>query len=239
MTTLVAPQPYELELCPAAEADRLAEDLWEGRLPAVFSPAEREFAANLRLPKRRRDWLAGRLAAKRLLARRLPGLRLDQIVVLPRPDGSPRVDVPGRPDFRRWPVSIAHSAAGAAAALGRAGGLVGADLEAVEPRSPAWIALFTHESERSDSLAGSPLEQTRLWTLKEAVAKLLGTGFSVGFHDIRLLPAHDGRRLELSGQAFVRWEALGRPAIAFDSQEVLGSVLSVAYSLEGDSYARH
>lgn len=238
MTTL-AP-PYELELCPAAEADRLSEDLWEGRLPAVFSPSERSFAANLKLPKRRRDWLAGRLAAKRLLAKRLTGLRLDQIVILPRPDGSPRVDVPGRPDFRRWPLTIAHSAAGAAAALGSQGGLVGADLEAVEPRSPAWIALFTHESERSGGLE-SPLEQTRLWTLKEAVAKLLGTGFSVGFHDIRFTP-----ELELSGKAFVRWEALGRPAIAFDSREVLGSVLSVAYTPEEtrsplieESYARH
>lgn len=50
------------------------------------------------------------------------------------------------------------------------------------------------------------------WAAKEAVVKVLGTGFVKGitFHDIEILPLHTGQpRIELSGEAAAVAEGMG------------------------------
>lgn len=197
-----------------------------------LSPAEKAAQAALIVPKRRADWLAGRLTAKRLIVRYLTdrGLRVDpsQVEVLSREDGSPRVRLPeaaGRPPS----VSISHSEAGSAAALRPDGGLIGVDQETVAHRHPSFLSMMAHEEERTPAL-DDPAEQTLLWTLKEAVSKALGVGLSVDLWDIRFVPGPEGRRLTLHGRARERWEALGRPTLRFESFPGKDEVTSVAYA---------
>jgi phosphopantetheinyl transferase len=72
---------------PAAE---LLASAGESSAAAALGPCEKRIFDGLTVPKRRAEWLAGRLAARRLLAEHpaAAGLRLE---VLPRPDGSPQV----------------------------------------------------------------------------------------------------------------------------------------------------
>lgn len=231
---------YRLERCSPEEAERAARALEPGAdqapLAELLSPAELALAAGFPAAKRRRDWLAGRLAAKRLLRARFAedgrDLGLAEIEVLPASDGSPFVRVPGAA-VCRYPLSLAHSAAGGIAALGRPGARVGVDLERVEPRGASFLRLISSADEWTPGMERDPAEQTRLWTLKEAVAKLLGTGLSVPFAELCFPLAGPTRRLALFGAARARWETLGRPVIRFECVVEGQDALSVAYTERG------
>jgi len=94
--------------------------------------------------------------------------------------------------------------------------------------------VMAHDEEWGDWMDHDLSEQTRLWTLKEAVSKLLLTGFTVGFHDVRF-PLHgETRRLSLHNKALETYERLGSPIIHFDSFVRQDEVLSIAYTT-GDS----
>lgn len=232
MTTVQSAAPYLIERCAAEEAARIAEG--SVSLRTLLSPQEALFAAALKTPKRKRDWLAGRLASKRVVAAALAAegarLALSEIEIATNTDGSPSVRFPTRPEIpggaARWPLSLSHSASGGAAVLGRPSTLIGVDLEAVAPRAPAFVSLMAHETELTEELKRSPLEQARLWTLKEAVSKLLGVGLSVDLWDIRF----PSGRLELHNKARARWEGLGRPEISFECRADENESLSIAYT---------
>jgi phosphopantetheinyl transferase len=151
-----------------------------------LTPAERAELARLEVPKRRHDWLSGRVAAKDAVRRRhgLAGpdafLRVQVAAVSSGPES-------GRPFYRldgqqgRFGLSISHSGDTALAALARhEGQAVGVDLEQVEPREASFeaIALSERELQGLEGLGGGERarEVTRLWALKEALAKALGTG---------------------------------------------------------------
>ncbi|MFF3672607.1 4'-phosphopantetheinyl transferase family protein [Streptomyces sp. NPDC002120] len=138
-----------------------------------LSPAEQRLVRAL--PARRRaEWAAGRLLAKRLVADALAA-PAEEVEVLPRDDGSPYVVVSGSPvpDVH---VSISHTARHVAAAL--APEAVGVDLcetasagavrrVADHVFSPGELARIG--TDRPDALAGA-------WALKEAAVKADRTG---------------------------------------------------------------
>jgi phosphopantetheinyl transferase len=232
-------KPYRLERTSPSEAEELALSLdpenTSQAYKDVLSLSELNTVRAFAAPKRQRDWLAGRLAAKRLmswaLAQEGTYLKQPQIEILNRESGEPYVRLPEHPEFTRFPLSLSHSVAGGAAAIAGPGHLVGVDLETVAPRDKSFLEMMAHDSEWDSTMATDFFEQTRLWTLKEAVAKLLGVGFTVGFHDVRFpLVGGDARKLELHGKAAERWEALGRPVIQFDSTTDDSDVLSIAYT---------
>jgi len=251
---------YRLARAPACEAMDLAERYDAGEdLSHTLSPEELARLSELKFPKRRRDWLAGRLAAKRLIVELLfeqgreigPG----EIAVLNRKDGSPYVVFAagdGAP-----PISLSHAPGGAVAASVAAGSLIGVDAESVMERSESFVSVFAHPSERPG--LGTPQAQTRLWTLKEAVLKLLGLGLSVDLWDVRFLARPDPEQaahcaantfptgpqctldprcpplgvlysLELCGRALSRWNSLGCPEIRFESSISGHEAVSVAYT---------
>ena len=238
-------KPYRLNLARPDEAEPVAEYIEEGFKPEVLSEAEYAAARKLTVPKRLREWVAARLAAKRLLSWRLQqaGLYLKpgEISIENRPDGMPFARLPDGAVLGDGTLSLSHSSGWGAAAVCEPWALVGIDLEAVAPRPKSFLETMAHDSEWAPWMEADFAEQTRLWTLKEAVSKLLGTGMSVGFWDIRFPLSGEARTLELHGNALACWEKLGRPAVHFDStteepSETTPShrVLTVAYAARSE-----
>lgn len=165
------------------------------------------------MPKRRADWLMGRVAAKavvaRALAATLPGAwEPGAIEVASERSGLPYARLaaeaaavaPFAPG-ERLPVSVSISHADGhalcAASCARAapdgtGRALGVDLGLVEPRSRAFVeTFFTDDEQRFVHDAGPRERDVRanlVWCAKEAVLKLLGLGLTVDTHEVSCLP---------------------------------------------------
>jgi 4'-phosphopantetheinyl transferase len=170
---------------------------------SVLSAREAEIHDAFRFERRRRDWLAGRHAAKRVLLGHLdePGLGPADVEILPEESRLPlayRVLDDG--GSRRLPVSVSIShrgGAAAAAVLPEQSGTVGVDLEVMEPRSEALAEDNFTPAERD--LMPAEWGIAIVWSLKEAALKAAGLGLSV--------PATDAEVLDLDverGRATVR-----------------------------------
>jgi 4'-phosphopantetheinyl transferase len=164
--------------------------------PGLLSPREEAILAGLTLLPRRRKWLLGRWAVKRLLGELVAedngivaGLPRNedwrrQLSILNDEAGVPYVDRQGQ---GRWPLSLSISHRGdwglAAVAL-VSGACIGADIETVEPRDPALVRQFFSDSEADCVAGGGDVDRTvaRIWSAKEAVLKAMGIGLR---HDTR------------------------------------------------------
>ncbi|MBI4423935.1 MAG: 4'-phosphopantetheinyl transferase superfamily protein [Elusimicrobia bacterium] len=223
----------ETELCPLGEADALLP--YPARLRDWLADDELRTLAGFAVAKRRREWLAARLAAKRLLGRRLAAAGAPRpaprIRILNAPSREPYVALgAGDAPDRALPISLAHAGGYGACALGEPGALVGVDLERIEPRAPAWRELMADESELTPELAASAESLTRLWCAKEAVLKLLGTGLSVELRGVR--PREDGS-VRLLGAALARWTERGGRPIRVHFARPHDSVLALAVASTG------
>jgi len=169
----------------------------------ALSPAETLRLAAFRLDKRRREWLGGRLAAKNLLSEAAGGAPLASFEV--------GMDKYGRPACRGTLLSISHSGGWALAALKPDSAFLGADLEKIEDRHPAWYSDYFHPSELPAPDASAA---TRLWAIKEALMKALGLGLMAHPLDIR-----EGEKgIELRGKARDRWLEMGSPAFSVETR---------------------
>jgi phosphopantetheinyl transferase (holo-ACP synthase) len=168
--------------------------------PGLLSRREQAILAGLTLLPRRRKWLLGRWAAKRLLGELAaedngfvvgqlarPSLNEDwrcQFSILNDDFGVPYVDRQGQ---GRLPLSLSISHRGdcglAAIAL-VSGACIGADIETVESRDPALVRQFFSENEADSVMGGGDVDRTvaRTWSAKEAVLKAMGIGLR---HDTR------------------------------------------------------
>lgn len=185
-----------------------------GDLAEHLSPREAEIHEAFRFERRRRDWLAGRLAAKRVLLGYLdePGLALAGVEVLPEESRLPLAyRVLGDGSSSRIPVSISIShrgGAAAAAVLAEEAGRVGVDIELMEPRSEALAEdNFTsgeHDLMRALPPAWAEWSIAIIWSLKEASLKAAGLGLSVPATDAEVV-AMDTRgcraSIRLTGEA--------------------------------------
>jgi phosphopantetheinyl transferase len=174
--------------------------------------AERARLAGFRVPKRRDDWLIGRIAAKSVvaaaLADALPGDWPPCAIEIPSDSTgmpyarlAPEADpVAGFAPGARLPVSVSISHAeghALCAATWSAPGddgsrSLGVDLGPIEPRSRAFVATFLTEDEQRFVLDGLPSERglraNLVWGAKEAVLKALGLGLTVDTLDLCCLP---------------------------------------------------
>jgi 4'-phosphopantetheinyl transferase len=160
--------------------------------PHWLGRSEQLVFARLVLPKRRRDWLAGRSAAKRAVGLLIAGPSRppdEAIEIVARASGAPAVLVGGRSCSVR--VSIAHAGDLAGAIAWHGSGLpLGLDLEPlVTPeRSLDRVAFTAAESTwaRADHPAAErPL---RLWTAKEAVLKAVEEGLRADLRQVEVSP---------------------------------------------------
>ncbi len=166
-----------------------------------LSPGEALRHAAFRMEKRRSEWLAGRLAAKTLLAS-AAGKPLASFEIT--------VDTLGRPSCGGALLSISHSGGWAMAAMKPGSGFLGADLEKIEERHPAWYRDYFHASELP---APDPSEATRVWAIKEALLKALGLGLAADPMNIRT------DNMTFTGKALERYASLGSPVFSVETRK--------------------
>lgn len=187
---------------------------------ALLSVQEQAYYQTLRFPKRRNEWLGGRLALKRIVGRILGVSDLVQVEVLPQESGKPKLLVGGK--VTRLAYSITHSNGFAVAAASADERLIGIDLEKIEHRITAWKNDFFHPSELTDD---SDEFLTALWTQKEALVKLLGTGLSLRSNEVCCVRG----QAQFAGRALEIYKSLGEPQISMTTDKwPAGFMFSVA-----------
>ena len=166
-------------------------------LPAFddwLSDAEHAQLERLRMPKRRSDWRLGRWTAKCAIAACLRQSGriepLSAIELRAAPSGAPEILLYGQP----IPVlvSLSHSRGAAVCTVAPSGLAVGCDIEAVEPRIPAFLSdYFTDEERRLAALTPPDLRDrlvTILWSAKESALKALGCGLRLDTRSVNAAP---------------------------------------------------
>jgi len=144
---------------------------------------------------RRREFVAGRAAARQLLS---DALSVRPAAVPLRRDADGGVTV----EASSWHVSIAHSGAHAVAAA--AGHAVGVDLEHIEPRDPG-VADFLFAPADRDWPGRLPYDADAAlilcWVLKETTLKARRSGFRTSPKDLRLAvdPAAETATVQVEG----------------------------------------
>ncbi len=172
----------------------------------------------LKVPKRHDDLRLGRWTAKQAVA---AYLRLDSdpaslasIEIRAALSGAPEVFL------RRHPapvsISISHSNGLAACAITGHGGVIGCDVEEIEPHSDAFVADYFLETEQA-LLARSPVTDrpwlvTLLWSAKESALKALHEGLRLDTRSVQVQPGFgDGQEwrpvtvLAAAGRRFDGW----------------------------------
>ena len=185
--------------------------------PGWLSPEEVEELSVRGTARRIRDRIAGRVAAKRAVAK-LTGAPAEAIRIPRRMSGEPFAIVDG---YKLVYVSISHREAKAIAIADHQ--RIGIDLELVEKRSPHFAETWFREDEQELVNKGS-LFSTLAWSIKEAVLKVLGRGMALSPHEIAI-------RTMGSGEAEV--QLFG--AAASCHRELGEGQLSVNWSMEGDN----
>jgi phosphopantetheinyl transferase len=157
-------------------------------LESWLSPRERAWLDGFQSEKRRRDWLAGRLSAKRLIMEHLhdrgeSDRRPAEIEIISGSHGEPRALIHGEP-LSGMALSIAHSGGCGFAGLSEVSqeGRIGVDLERLRPVRPDIIKRFLSAAEREALLSRFPDERASegivlFWALKEAAFKALRPAF--------------------------------------------------------------
>lgn len=166
--------------------------------PDFLHPTEIRHWQTLKINKRRREWTLGRRAAKELIIEQIyenNGHRLDlaRIAIVPHGDGWPMVMLPDQADFPAITLSISHSRDKAFCATTEgADRLLGADIEAIEPRTPAFVEeYFTPLENRFLTLIPADQRMTlinAIWSGKEAALKAIRRGLAEDTRIVSCLP---------------------------------------------------
>lgn len=187
---------------------------------SVLSKREQAFFQTLKLPKRKTEWLGGRLALKKAISAVI-GVSLKETEVLSHEgSGKPSLFIRGKKSL--LPFSITHSNGFAVAAVAPEDKYIGIDLEKIAPRINAWKTDFFHDTELT---ADSDEFLTALWTQKEAVVKLLGTGLAINSYDVRCVQGS----VQFFNRALDIYQSLGSPQISLQTSALIsGFQFSVA-----------
>lgn len=218
------PHPY-LHLTPLTHADQPPAGLID-TAHAALTPEERALCDAFTFPKRRRDWLLGRLAAKQALQQASGrNWALDALAVLPQPNGGPGFTAPDD-TLSGWGLSISHGHGRAAALV--APGPVGVDLERFRSLPEGGWRFFLNPKER-EWLAGEPLGaygEIVVWALKEAAYKALSGSVS-GVLSLAVVKAEGGEATiaHADGVLFARYARLEESVVAVAAPAPVGDWL--------------
>ena len=204
--------PSRTDVCLAAWSTKAADSMTSNDLAsmarAMLSVREqvtwRDGIAG-RPHRRQKEWLLGRVAAKKAVqlwfARaRDTRPRMDQIEILYGENNKPLISVLGTTGERGNPPHISLSHVDGLAVAVSSAGTVGIDLEsAARIKSPEGVARLTFCDAERDILRqrfgeNSAEATALLWSIKEAAAKLTGTGLLGREQAVRLLDLADDAR---------------------------------------------
>jgi len=172
---------------------------------AMLSPAEQKRFAAYTYPKRRKEWLGGRLSGK-VCVLELLGLPpaadlLAAVSIVPAASGAPLVSASRALGEPMPSVSISHSGR-YAVAMAAAAGACGVDIQRVTARTLTVADRFAEACERHLLRSAVPdwdeaRRLTLLWAAKEALKKSLPPGPGL-FRDLILRAVNCGPGISLS-----------------------------------------
>jgi 4'-phosphopantetheinyl transferase len=141
-----------------------------------LSVRELERLHTLKFPRRRADWRLGRWTAKQAISNLLGIAALASIEIVAEPSGAPFVVVPN--EVTGLTISLSHrSGIGACAVAER--GVLGCDVELMEPRGEAFLQdYFTPDELALIGRAGTDRVKaaTIVWSAKESALKAVREG---------------------------------------------------------------
>lgn len=180
-------------------------DVLEGRdahmIEEILSDAEHTYLKSVSHEGRRREYTAGRLLARRLVADQL-GITPGNVRLIVADDGSLQL-----PETS-LSISLAHSKNGVCATIAHQTP-IGIDLEGIKPRHPDLYRFILHPDEYS-LLDNAPLSRDELlilcWALKEATLKGMKTGFRCSPKKIRLNIDFDNHKANMVVQGRNLWK---------------------------------
>lgn len=177
--------PHDLE----AHCSRYSLEEWLTR-------AELRLCSRFRAERRQRDWLAGRLAAKKLIQRHFQKTReftLTHIEITNDEVGAPIVCVLGDGGLN---ISISHSEGHGLAGFAVQSRL-GVDLQKIRPVRPGLLERILSERERNQLTKHFAAREdegvTLFWALKEAVMKAQRARIAPRFQEIEITVIEPGR----------------------------------------------
>lgn len=187
-------------------SDLVAPNTNNAQYRRILTQEEYNYYKSLKTPKRAEEWLAGRLAVKKVVARLLEkssenAATLSNVVIHQDELGKPTVEIRETPDARKYEISLSHSNGFVAAAATDSSVFrgIGIDIERVKPRSKAWVEdYFTEEEKRAaEDSQDKWAYLTALWSLKEASLKALGIGLRIDLQDVNICIEEDTGRARI------------------------------------------
>ncbi len=189
----------------------------------MLSPGELQRLSGLRFARRRDDWLRGRLAAKALLQRCLPGgaeLAAARLEILNESQGMPFAQLDGR----RLTGFLSISHRDALALVGWSPVPLGVDTELVEERHPAFAQDFftPHEIAAAGGYPAALRDRwfTLAWSVKESALKALGSGLRLDTRQVEVdAPSAEG--LAREGRS-LDWQPIQLHVAALQNRRLSG-----------------
>ncbi len=166
------------------------EHINEEFLDAYLLPSEKVIYARFKVPKRKMEWLAGTIAAKKAISLTF-NVPETEVEIIKNKNGKPG----GIFEGIEYPVTKTHSN-GVAIALSHPDGGVGIDIEKIEPRDPSLIktAFTNDEIKRFQIKPDKHKLITQLWSIKEASLKAIGTGLKTSLKDTIIKKSSKSKR---------------------------------------------
>jgi phosphopantetheinyl transferase (holo-ACP synthase) len=201
----------------------------EPALCALTAREQREYDA-LPHAARRRDWLAGRCAAKRAIGARFD-MTADWIELTSVPHAAPRASVRHR--ARGWApinarLTLSHRDGVAVAAAFAPSSWVGVDVERAGAVSQMERRYFLSEGER---LSHRDIDATLVWVLKEAAWKALKLGAATPLSSLQLAFHDDGRHLIAVRRGGVEHRATARIARIDGPRALIAALVQISPEL--------
>ena len=172
-------------------------DLLQGMPPpGLLSAKETAVFNDLKIAKRRQDWLLGRWTVKQLLQQLLLHengqiFPFESMSIIAGGEGAPEVHFDPQIVKQKiqFTISISHAQHTAfCAALNRNNWPLGADIEWIEPRSPRFVEGYFTEYEQTFLRQVPPeLQDTQItafWSAKEAALKAIRQGLRLDTRDV-------------------------------------------------------
>ncbi len=215
---------------------------------------EHSYIEDIKIPKRRMDFISGRMAGKRAVKRHMiknngnsiaNSLRFNDIEIKRTVSGRPLVFIKdgssrnGSSDFQ---ISISHTSGVAASLVCNKNDCrgLGIDIEKIENRDNSILDVaFTDDEiiklkEYNSGNNGSGNLKfdeniSRSWSIKEAVLKSLGVGVNIDLKDIEIVDiGSDETRVLLRNGARERYELLEGEDIQVESAKIEKFMVSIA-----------